>query len=85
VKKTHSEHIQDVINDFKAFCLPKFLQKDDTDIYKKMFHEKVSEQMKKQLINVTANLQGIHQTFSTKGKTMVLEDLDLVAMRQKWY
>ena len=60
VKKTHSEHIQDVINDFKAFCLPKFLQKDDTDIYKKMFHEKVSEQMKKQLINVTANLQGIH-------------------------
>ena len=81
VTVSHREHILDVLTEFKAFCLPKFLQKDDTDIYMKMFHERLSKEMKTQLTRVAANLSDIHQTFSTKGKVMMLEDLDMVLMR----
>ena len=51
-------------------------------MYMKMFHERLSKEMKTQLTRVAANLSDIHQTFSTKGKVMMLEDLDMVLMRQ---
>ena len=50
-------------------------------MYMKMFHERLSKEMKTQLTRVAANLSDIHQTFSTKGKVMMLEDLDMVLMR----
>ena len=60
--------------------MPKFLQKGK--IFENVYHERLTQEKKIQLLNTLQKLQQIHQTFATKGVSTLL-DVDLGSLRSK--
>lgn len=69
-----------MLGSFKEFIMPKFLQKGK--IFENVYHERLTQEKKVQLLNTLSKLQQIHQTFATKGVSTLL-DVDLSSLRKE--